>query len=237
MRLAPIYLGAALAVTGQSEAASYFLDQTNINQPLFTDGKNYLTVSTQTVGNDITFVVDALNDSGGPFAGNELSNFGIQAFGFNVVDNDGSGLLSSNISNLPNGWTVDFNRQLNGFGSFDVVVSGTGNNRQDPLTFSITGINGDTPASYHGPSSGTAGEGNAWYAAHVADFSGAGETPGGRAITSGYFGGGDGPGVAPAPVPIPGAVWLFGSAIAGLGLISRRSRNLKEAARNPGSPA
>ncbi|CAI8788083.1 VPLPA-CTERM sorting domain-containing protein [Methylocaldum szegediense] len=225
MRLAPLYLGAALVVTSQSEAASFFLDQTNINQPPFTDGKNYLTVTTQASGDDITFTVDALNDSGGPFAGHELSNFGIQAFGFNVVDNGVSNLSSSNISNLPNGWTVDFNRRLNGFGRFDVVVSGPGNDRQDPLTFSITGINGDTPDSYHGPSSGTAGEGNAWYAAHVADFSGAGKTNG-KTITSGYFGGGDGPEVAPTPVPVPGAVWLFGSAIAGLGLVSRRSRNL-----------
>jgi len=217
MKLTAIYLGATLAFTGQAQAASYFLDQTNINQAPFTNGRTYLTVSTEASANDITFNVDALNDPGGPFAGNELSNFGIQAFGFNVVDNGGPSLASSNISNLPSGWTVDFNRQLNGFGAFDVVVSGTGSNRQEPLTFSITGITGDTPASYHGPSSGTAGQGNAWYAAHVADFSGLDN------ITSGFFGGGNGPGIAPAPVPIPAAVWLFGSAILGLGVISRRS--------------
>ncbi|HYE34160.1 VPLPA-CTERM sorting domain-containing protein [Methylocaldum sp.] len=216
MKLTPIYLGAALAFTGQAQAASYFLDQTNINQAPFTDGTNYLTVITETSGDDITFNVDALNGPGGPFAGNELSNFGIQAFGFNVV-NAGPSPGSGNISNLPSGWTVDINSQLNGFGEFDVVVSGTGSNRQEPLTFSITGITGDTPASYHGPSGGNAGEGNAWYAAHVTDFSGPGET------TSGFFGGGNGPGTAPAPVPLPTAVWLLGSAIASLGLISRRS--------------
>jgi hypothetical protein len=181
----------------------------------------YLTVTTATSGDDITFNVDALNSPGGPFAGNELSNFGIQAFGFNVADNGALSLGPDNITNLPSGWSVDFNSQLDGFGQFDVVVSGTGSNRQEPLNFSITGITGDTPDSYHAPSNGNAGEGNAWFAAHVADFSGAGET------TSGFFGGGDGPGIAPEPVPIPAAVWLFGSAIAGLGAISKRSGTIR----------
>ncbi|MBP1151977.1 MULTISPECIES: VPLPA-CTERM sorting domain-containing protein [Methylocaldum] len=227
MRLAPLYLGAALAVTGQSQAASYFLDQTNIDQAPFTDGTNYLTVNVGTSGNDVTFDVDALNDPGQPFADKELSNFGIQSFGFNLAN--GTSLESDNITGLPAGWNVDFNRTLNGFGRFDVVVSGTGSNRQEPLSFSITDINGDTPDSYHAPSTGTADQGNAWYAAHVTDFSGPEPAMNGNQngeITSGYFGGGDGPGVAPAPVPVPGAVWLFGSAIAGLGLISRRSRKI-----------
>ncbi|MGX2041153.1 hypothetical protein ACWJKU_13620 [Methylocaldum sp. MU1018] len=223
MKRALAYLGATLALTGQAQAASYFGDRTNIDQGSFVDGKDYLIVDTSTSGNDVTFNIDALNGPGQPFAGKELPNFGIQAFGFNLATGLDSAnanhahLTASNISGLPSGWTVDFDRRLNGFGKFDVVVLGTGSNRQEPLTFSITGIDGDTPDSYHAPSSGGAGEGNAWYAAHITDFSG----PDG--ITSGYFAGGDGPGIAPAPVPIPAAIWLFGSAIAGLGLISRRS--------------
>ncbi|BBA34386.1 hypothetical protein sS8_2434 [Methylocaldum marinum] len=221
MRLAPFFLGTALAMTGQAQAASYYLDQTNLEQAPFTDGPRYLAVTSVASGNDIQFTVDVRNGPGQPFESIEGSNFGIQQFGFNLANDNGASLEADSFTGLPAGWNVDFNRTLNGFGRFDVVLSGTGSARQAPLTFNISDIVGDTPASYHAPSGGAgAVQGNAWYAAHVAGFTGP------EQITSGFFGGGSGPGTAPAPVPIPGAVWLFGSAVVGLGLVARRSRRV-----------
>jgi len=72
--------------------------------------------------------------------------------------------------------------------------------------FSITGINGDTVMDYVNLSTGNAGEGNVYFAAHVAGFS--------TQVTSGYFGGS-------APVP---EADTYAMLLAGLGLVGFAAR-------------
>lgn len=201
------------ATAAHAASISYFLDQTNTTPPL-SDDVNYLSVTlddntaspTSGFDNLITFTVATV-----PGAFTEGDNFGIQSFGFNS-------LLSLTIDDfdLPDGWGLTFDANQDGFGNFDYVVSDGGADRQDPLVFSID-FDGDVFADYTGPSSGTAGEGNAWFAAHVTDF-----VIEGSEVSSAWFGGGDG-GVPPdVVVPVPAAVWLFGSGLLGLIGIARR---------------
>jgi hypothetical protein len=208
---AAVLLAAVSAAPVHAATVTYYLNQSNEN--ILPDGTNYLTVKIDDEGTpgDINFTVSTV-----PGAFSELPNFGIQSFGFN---DPGNLLSASNISG-PSGWGVSANTRQGGFGFFDWVVSDGGQNRQDPLQFSITGVTVDTIDSYFGPSSGTAGQGNAWFAAHVTDF-GTSDT----SITSAFFGGGDGPDFPPAAVPVPAAVWLFGSGLLGLvGVARRRSQ-------------
>ena len=206
------------ATAAHAASISYFLDQTNTTPPL-SDGVNYLMVTlddntaSPTLGFDnlITFTVSTV-----PGAFTEGTNFGIQSFGFN---NPTALALSSSDFLVPTGWSIDEPppSQLDGFGAFDYVISDGGANRQDPLVFSID-FHGDSFADYAGPSSGTAGEGNAWFAAHVADF-----VVEGSEVSSAWFGGGDG-GSPPNVIPVPAAVWLFGSGLLGLIGIARRKK-------------
>lgn len=207
------------ATAANAASVSYFLDQTNTH-PELSDGVNYLMVTlddntaSPIVGNDnlITFSVSTV-----PGAFTEGSNFGIQSFGFN--NPTGLALSSSNFL-VPAGWSIDLPppSQLDGFGAFDYVISDGGANRQDPLVFSID-FDGDIFADYVGPSSGTAGQGNAWFAAHVAGF-----VIEGSEVSSAWFGGGDGGGSPPNVIPVPAAVWLFGSGLLGLIGVARRKK-------------
>lgn len=205
----------ALLLSGAVSAASlsYYLDQTNAD-PLLPDGVNYLkvTISDATFGSDssaIRFDVTVLS----PLLSIAGSNFGIQSFGFNTTLSTATVLAA--ITGLPSGWGKSANMNQDGFGNFELVDSGSGSNRQNPtLTFYISGIAGDTPANYVALSSGTAGQGNQFFAAHVAGF--LDQDPGAGELTSAYFGGS-------TVVPLPGAVWLFGAALAALGWVRRYS--------------
>ena len=202
-------------------SVSYFLDQTNTTPPL-NDGVNYLVVtldnntSSPTLGNDnlITFTVSTV-----PGAFTKGSNFGIQSFGFNTDVALSTGNISIVQPNPSTGWTIDGPppSAQDGFGKFDWVISNGGSNRTDPLVFTID-INGDMLSDYANPSSGNAGQGNAWFAAHVAGF-----TVSGSSVTSSWFGGGNGA-IPPNEVPVPPAVWLFGSGVLAMIGISRRGK-------------
>ena len=193
-------MGALLvSVPARADLVSYVLDQSNA----LPDGTPYLQVDIEDVASDIKFTVSllpALTSIAGV-------NFGIQAFGFNV---DLLGVTSANITGLPTDWTAGDDTVLDGFGEFVVALAGTGSTRQSPtLTFFITGVAGDTPSDYAVLSSGTAGEGNQFFAAHVAGFN---DT---ASAESAFFGGS-------TVVPLPASLWLLVSALGGLGLARRR---------------
>ena len=191
-----------LAAFGSAPASavsvSYYLDQSNINASPYLDGQNFLQVTiSDNINGNIDFVVQTL----APLSSNAGTNYGIDSFGFNTA-------LSVSLANIvvPTGWTLQTNQNQDGFGNFTDVANTTGQYRADPLKFSITGISGDTPMDYVNLSTGTAGEGNVYFAAHVAGLS--------TQVTSGYFGGS-------APVP---EADTYAMLLAGLGLVGFAAR-------------
>lgn len=219
----------ALAMIGltagpaQAASLSFYMDQTNVNAYGLVDGINYLqvTISDSVFGldpNAIKFEVTVLS----PLASIADNNFGIQSFGFN--SSLAAATVNAAITGLPSGWSSGINANQDGFGNFELVDSGNGSSRQNPtLTFYISGIGGDTPADYVALSSGTAGETNQFFAAHVAGFQDvnpATSCPSGGldpcTVTSGFFGG------STPVVPVPAAAWLFMSALGCLGITRRR---------------
>lgn len=191
-------LAAVASAPASAMSVSYYLDQSNINASPYQDGQNFLQVTiSDGVGGNIDFVVQTL----APLSGNMGSNYGIDSFGFNTA-------MPVTLANLsaPTGWTLQATQNQDGFGNFTDVANTTGQYRADPLKFSITGISGDTPMDYVNLSTKTAGEGNVFFAAHVAGLS--------TQVTSGYFGGS-------APVPEPETYAML---LAGLGLVGFAAR-------------
>jgi len=186
-------------------SVSYFLDQSNE----LADGTNYLKVTiSDGVGGLIDFTVDTL----APLNSIAGTNFGIQEFAFNTVL---ALPADSALVNLPTGWSGNVAPPPNaadGFGKFELDVSNGGSNRLTSLTFSVD-VAGDTINDYYELSSGTAGQGNVQYAAHVAGFTDqtCSSSP---TCTSGYFGGG-------TAVPLPAAAWLLGSGLLGIAGVAR----------------
>jgi hypothetical protein len=159
----------ALGMVGATSvsAGAYILNTNNIG---YTSGLNdFVYVTITAVGDDIQFTVDA-NES--LFDTTGLTNFGIQGFGFN----SSHALNAANIQFPAVGydmWDVMIapgdNTMLNGFGLFDIEVADTGQQRHDPLMFSIVGIAGDTVMDY-AMASTAEGRTDRWFAAHVTDF-------------------------------------------------------------------
>jgi len=195
-------ISAALAGTQAGAASiSYFLDQSN-DLP---KDINYAQVTVSDgLSGDIDFSVQVLSSA---FDVSPGANFGLQAFAFNY-DN----LLTvdaANITNLdPSSWVISQDANAGGgFGKFDFQTSGTGNARTELLSFSISGVTGDTINSYAMGSSPT----SEFFAAHIAGFD---LTNG---VTSAQFAGS-------TPVPVPAALWLFGSGLLGLAGFARRRK-------------
>jgi len=188
----------------QANAAtiSYYLDQSN-DLP---DGINYaqVTISDGTEG-DIDFSVEVLTSA---FSISPTANFGMQTFSFNY--DTALTVSAANITDIdPASWTISQNANAGGgFGKFEFELSGSGSSRTDLMSFSISGVTGDSIWDYAigstlKPSSGE------FFAAHIAGFD---ETYG---VTSAQFAGS-------TAVPVPAAVWLFGSGLIGLAGVTRR---------------
>lgn len=245
---AALLIGLLSASTSQADSIAYFLDQSN----RLADGINYLqvTISDEREAGVIDFTVEALQ----PLLDIAGDGFGIQMFGFNVVG--GTGAAARNVSALPDKWRARNGGRMDGFGLFDITmqtrsrghddankINGKGHqehgngkglghngglNLQQPLTFSITGVKLDEILSYVDLSTGRAPEGFSLFSARVfgLNFGDCGGSEGGKSTVgkcttgSAYFGG-------TTEVPAPPAVWLLGTAVAGLVVRRvRRSRNV-----------
>jgi hypothetical protein len=199
-----------VAQPASAAMVQYVLDQSNA-ETVLPDGVPRVSVTiSDGVGGNIVFTVATL-----PGAFDEDTNFGLQSFGFNLAA--GATALSASKFILPSGWSVRSARNQDGFGRFDWVLRGSGSSRLDPLTFQITNVTGDTVLSYFDLSTGSSGQGNVAFAAHVAGFhSGTGDDDDDEdEVTSAYIGGG-------TPVPVPAAAWLLGSGLLGLLGFARR---------------
>ena len=191
---------------------SFYLDQTNIDPASgssLIDGTNFLMVTVDDQGlapGDINFTVQTLS----PLNSMATSNFGIQGFSLNTLLDTTLYDQATNITGLPAGWSTNVTpppNQYDGFGTFDISVSDGGSARTDLLTFSVTGINGDSIMSYLEASLQKNGtlppQGSVYFSAHVAGFDD------GYYNTSAYFGG-------LTAVPLPPAALLLASALGGL---------------------
>jgi len=198
---------------GYAASVSYFLDQSN----RLPDGTNYLkvTIDDEGLAGAINFHIQSLE----ALTGLACDKFGILKFGFN-----GDELDKSNIVGLPDGWKIKNDKKMDGFGKFENVLIGKKWSGQDPLSFSIVGIDGDSIFSY--VNSHDAGDG-VFFASFVGGVEGNRRHGHGkwygddchRCTKGAYFGGGE-----LAPVPVPAAAWLFGSGLVGLLGLARRNR-------------
>lgn len=199
------------AGSAQAASVSYYLNQSNA----LPDGTNYLQVTiSDGVDGAIDFLVETLsplNDIGG-------SNFGIQAFAFNVVA--GGDAEAGKITNLPEDWVARDKSRMSSFGFFDIKVTGRGTSRTDSLTFSLEGIDGDAPSDYAVLSTGTASSGHSFFAAKVAGFEFCPEENAGKGpcIRSGFFGADE----SASPIPLPATAWLLMTGVAGALVRARR---------------
>lgn len=221
------------ALPAHAASVSFFLDQSN----KLPDGTNYLSVMlTENETGGVDFLVqtlDPLNNLAG-------SHFGIQMFGFSFADGSWGEISDYSdhrhkkhnrhftddfwkhktrnvISDLPDHWRIQNDKRMDGFGKFDIRLAGTGRARTDYLSFTVNDV--------------TLSDFGSLFSAHVAGFEWCAIDDkrrswcGGKdCITSAYFAGS----MSVPQVPVPGALWLFGSGLAGLlGLASRLKQNKK----------
>lgn len=210
-------VAAVMGGEAQASVVEYTLDQSN-EESQFPDNNPYLKVTIQdglTFGTDtdaIKFTVTINNLKFTPD-----SNFGIQEFVFNQATGAPTVTTADIIG--PAGWNANVGvNNFDGFGDFKIKLSGNGNNRQSPLVFWISGVTGDTVSSYVALSANNSGQGNVYFGAHVADFTGD--------VTSAKFGGSTEGGGGISEVPVPAAVWMFGSALVGLTGFGRRKAQI-----------
>ncbi|MFZ1624521.1 MAG: VPLPA-CTERM sorting domain-containing protein [Gammaproteobacteria bacterium] len=208
---ATLLIGVLSASSSQAASVSFFLDQSN----RLPDNVNYLQVTiADGAAGAIDFTVSALQ----PLLDIADEGFGIQKFAFNVVG--GTATERRDVTALPDEWRARNGGRMDGFGRYDIKLDSHGKNHQDPLTFSITGVDMDTVLSYVDLSTGRAKQGFSFFSARVVGLNnghcGSATTKAEKScVESAYFGG-------TQAVPAPAAIWLLGTAVAGLTAVRRR---------------
>ena len=205
-------LAFGLTPVAHATSVTYYINQSGV--PSFSSGHDYARVVVSDVGNDIQFDISLMPGEFSPD-----SDFGIGAFGFNHTA--GPPLTAANFVGLPTGWSATKNSGLGGFGTFRWDFDRNGSNRVSELSFTITGVDGDTPWDYIGFSSDHADYGNQYFALRIGGY----KPPGGKGDNYGWFGG-----CKPPVVPLPASAWLLLSGAAGLGVFARRRRGERSAA-------
>lgn len=210
-------LAASLAFATSAQAAtslSYYLDQSNE----LADGINYMQV-TIADGADgaIDFTVTPLQ----PLLDLAGDKFEIRRFAFNFdkeVDVD-----KDNIVGLPDQWGARGTRRMDGFGRFDLSVSGSGPAHITSLSFSIVGVDGDTPENYVDFSRNPGDEGAAYFAARIRGLWENGPCDDkddkcrNHPINNAFIAGS-------TAVPLPATAWMFLTGMAGVALRARRRK-------------
>lgn len=228
LRSSGMALGVALAcaLSGSSadagQVTTYYLNQSNT----FADGLFYGEVKIDITGNVASFTVDPYNTvmGGSTTLYTAGTNFGLQTFAFNVVQPTSAYTISA----LPSGWGVQpGNGSQSEFGKFLFQYSGTGNSRQDPLTFKVTynGAGTLSNTNFEVAANGS-GDNDFFFAAHLAGFSSGILDDKGKEITSHFVAGSTTVGPTPAAVPEPSTFLsgLLAVGVAGFARLRMRGR-------------
>jgi len=182
--LAAAVASQARAARADYQSASYTFTQSNA----LADGVNYGTIQVESYYDAAGGTSNGLSSGQVRFtvAANvlasygTLSNFGIDKFSFNtdlqppptnITVTDSNGKVIS-------GWNVTLNRNISGFGTFDVTDSGggQGGNRTSPTIFTVNNLGANATIAHFvfgstGQMGGTPDQGSQYFVAHVAGFS------------------------------------------------------------------
>lgn len=221
IKLIMILFGLVYGSNAYATLVTYFLDQSNTTINGNQDSVNWgsVTIDDTTTAGSITFTVTLSSLLLG--LEGTSTNFGIDDFGFSTSTSGTPGTYV-----LPSNWGSGTSANEDGFGNFEFHVftpSPGPINRQAPsLTFSFL-ANGLTPNDFAQNSTGTAGEGNVFFAMHVGGFDTALT---GGSIGSAYFGGSSlKPPTPPSPAPEPEVLWLLGFGLLGMAKFKSKQFN------------